>query len=196
MESFYTEVTPDPVEDPENLGGRRFFLDLLETVIFSVALFFLINAVTARIRVESVSMQPTLYENDFVLVNRVAYKLGSPQRGDVIVFRYPRNPDSEPYIKRVIGLPGDQVLVSDGVVYINGNPIREPYIKAAPAYSGKWQVPQDELFVLGDNRNNSSDSHSWGMVPLNYVIGKAEAIYLPPSHWRILHQAAAAAAQP
>lgn len=196
MDSFYSEITPVPTKPAEEIGGGRFWLDLLETIIFSVALFFLINALTARIRVESISMQPTLYENDFVLVNKVAYKWGKPARGDVIVFRYPRNPSSEPYIKRVIGLPGEQIRVSDGMVYVNDTPLHEPYIKAPPAYTGAWQVPEGELFVLGDNRNNSSDSHAWGMVPISYVIGKAEAVYLPPSHWQILKHLSATAANP
>ena len=196
MNSFYTDITPDPIDNPDDASNKRFVFELIETIVFSVLLFVIINTVTARIRVESISMQPTLYENDFVLVNRVAYKLGQPQRGDVIVFKYPRNPDGEPYIKRLIGLPGDEVRVSGGKVYINGNALQEPYLKAVPAYEGAWQVPEGELFALGDNRNNSSDSHSWGMVPLNYVIGKAEFIYLPPIHWRILNQPAAFAAQP
>ncbi len=196
MESFFTEIYPDPLERSDHLWRGRFFLELLETVILSLVLFLGINAVSARIRVESISMQPTLYENDFVFVNKVAYQLGSPKRGDIVVFRYPRNPEGEPYIKRVIGLPGDEVNITGGVVYINGAPLHETYLKAAPAYSGTWRVPQNALFVLGDNRNSSSDSHSWGMVPYYYVIGKAEAVYLPVKHWQILNQPSAAAAEP
>jgi signal peptidase I len=159
MQNFHTEAFPDPDPAAPQTGGlRRFVLDVMETVLLSVVLFLAINAISARIRVESISMQPTLYEGDFVIVNRVAYKLGEPKRGDVVIFRYPPNPDDEPYIKRVIGLPGDNVRVGDGKVYINEVPLREPYIKAAPNYTGAWVVPEDSLFVLGDNRNNSSDS--------------------------------------
>ena len=96
----------------------------------------------------------------------------------------------------MIGLPGETVKVENGVVFVNDNPIREPYIKASPAYQGTWVVPEEYLFVLGDNRNSSSDSHSWGMVPLTNVIGKAEVIYLPVSHWRVLNPRIAAAAEP
>jgi signal peptidase I len=193
-----TQITQSEIETQaqESSPGslRRFFLDVLETVLLAVVLFLAINAISARIRVESISMQPTLYAGDFVIVNKVAYKIGDPGRGDVIVFHYPLDPEREPYIKRVIGLPGDEVFVGGGVVHVNGTPLREPYIKAPPSYEGTWQVPEGFLFVLGDNRNNSSDSHSWGMVPVENIIGKAEVVYWPPSEWQLLNQETAAAA--
>ena len=141
-------------------------------------------------------MQPTLYDGDFVIVNKLAYKLGDPSRGDVIIFRYPPDPDREPYIKRIIGLPGDQVRIADGMVYVNEVPLQEPYISAPPNYTGSWSVPEDSLFMLGDNRNHSSDSHSWGMVPLENVLGKALVVYLPVAHWQTLNPDTAAAAVP
>ncbi len=202
MDNYYPEADPDLDEPIVNDGKKgsfkRFLLDLTETLVLSVVLFLIINTISARIRIESISMQPTLYENDFVIVNRLAYKLGEPGRGDIIVFRYPPDPEREPYIKRVIGLPGETIKVAEGRVFVNDVQIREPYIKASPAYEGAWQVPEGYLFVLGDNRNNSSDSHSWGMVPIENVIGKAEVIYLPIAHWRVLNPniAAAAEAQP
>jgi signal peptidase I len=198
MESYRTE----PILEPEQPGGRfggfrRFVLDVLETALLSLVLFLAINAISARIRVESISMQPTLYAGNFVIVNKIAYKLGTPSRGDIIIFHYPPDPDREPYIKRVIGLPGDQVRVDDGNVYVNNTPLREPYISAAPAYEDTWQVPENSLFVLGDNRNSSSDSHSWGMVPMENVIGKAEVVYWPPSAWKALdNHPVAVAAEP
>jgi signal peptidase I len=173
---------------------RRIVADVLETVFLAIFLFLGINTISARIKVESVSMQPTLYEGDFVFVNKLGYRLGKPQRGDIIVFRYPPDPTQIPYIKRVIGLPGDQIVISNGEVVINGNRLTEPYIMAAPARGGSWTVPADSLFVMGDNRNNSSDSRSWGFVPYENVIGKAEVIYLPARHWAVLHQPSAAAA--
>lgn len=199
MDYYYTESfpDPDPHEIPEGEGGlRRMLVDILETVLLSVVLFLGINAVSARIRVESISMQPTLYAGDFVIVNKLAYKVGAVDRGDVIVFRFPPDPDREPYIKRVIGLPNDVVRISQGKVYVNENPLQETYIKAAPTYEGSWTIPANSLFVLGDNRNNSSDSHSWGMVPLDHVIGKAEVVYWPPTEWKVLNQAIAVAAEP
>ena len=190
-------LEPQPAgEQPVNkLGGwRRFVLDVLETALLSVALFLGINAISARIRVESISMQPTLYAGDFVIVNKLAYQLGTPGRGDVIIFRYPPDPTTTPYIKRVIGLPGDTVRVASGKVYVNDVPLNEPYIAAPPRYNDTWQVPPDSLFVLGDNRNSSSDSHTWGMVPIQNVIGKAEVVYWPPNAWKMLNQATAFAA--
>lgn len=198
MEHFETEIIPDPEPElpDENKGGsvRRFIIDVLETVVLSLVLFLGINAISARIRIESISMQPTLYAGDYVIVNKIAYKLGEPSRGDVVVFHYPPDPGREPYIKRVIGLPGDQVVVRDNQVLVNGVALDEPYINSAPNYDGEWSVPEDSLFVLGDNRNNSSDSHSWGMVPLKNVIGKAEVVYWPPAEWKVLNPNNAVAA--
>lgn len=188
-------VSPDALVEPTQ-NWKRLIFDILETVVLAVVLFLVINSISARIRIESISMQPTLFEGDFVIVNKLAYKLGDPGRGDVVVFRYPPDPDREPYIKRVIGLPGETIRVENGQVFVDGVLIREPYIKASPAYSGTWHVPEGFLFVLGDNRNNSSDSHSWGMVPTENVIGKAEVVYLPVSHWQVLNPRVAEAAQP
>lgn len=199
MEHFFTEQIPG--EDPGQLGSKKnqftqFLLELLQTIILSVVIFLVIDAVSSRIRVQSISMQPTLYEKDFVLVNKMAYRLGQPKRGDVIVFRVPINPDGEPYIKRVIGLPGESVRVQDGKVYINNIPQQESYIMAPPNYNGEWTVPLDAVFVLGDNRNSSSDSHHWGMVPLENILGKALVVYFPFEHWQFLNQVTAAAAEP
>jgi signal peptidase I len=96
----------------------------------------------------------------------------------------------------VIGLPGDTVTVEKGKVHINGEALLEEYIMANPSYQGTWTVPEDSLFVLGDNRNSSSDSHNWGMVPLENVIGKAELVYWPPEEWKLLNQDTAVAAGP
>ncbi len=175
---------------------RRIVMDMLETVALAVILFLGINAVSARIRVDSISMQPTLYAGDFVLVNKIAYWLGEHERGDVIVFYYPPKPDDIPYIKRIVGLPGDRVHIASGKVYINGEQLIEPYLKITTNRGGDWTVPPESLFVMGDNRNNSSDSRSWGFVPYKNVIGKAEVIYLPPKHWGWLDVEVAAAAQP
>jgi signal peptidase I len=186
LENYRTEIIPEPESPEEKRSGiLRFFLDILETVLLSVVLFFGINAVSARIRVDGYSMLPTLKNGEFVIVNKLAYKLGSPGYGDVVVFRFPRDPEQE-YIKRIIALPGDKVKVYGGKVYVNDQLIQEPYIAAAPNYQSEWQVPADTLFVLGDNRNNSSDSHNWGPVPMNDVIGKALLVYWPPQEWGII----------
>ena len=198
MDSLHTEIVPEqnPEQPPAPGGGRRMILDVLETLVLSVVLFLGINAVSARIRVESISMQPNLYAGDFVIVNKLAYKLGIPQRGDIIVFRYPPDPTQTPYIKRVIGLSGDQIHIADGKVYVNNQLLVEPYLQVNTSRGGDWTVPANSLFVMGDNRNNSSDSRSWGMVPMENVIGKALVIYWPPEDWELLHVASAVAADP
>ena len=179
----------------ENTEWKRFFLDLLETVGLALILFVVINTLTARVRVDGFSMLPTLHDGEFVLVNKLAYRMGTPARGDIIVFRSTASNDLD-LIKRIIGLPGDTIGVHNGQVSINGSPTNEPYINAAPNYQGDWQVPAGYLFVLGDNRNDSSDSHAWGFLPTQNVIGKALLIYWPPPEWALInHTQIVAAAQ-
>jgi signal peptidase I len=189
VDFWHAESVPDIVPEEQKPGWRRTILDTLETILLSLVLFLAINAVSERIRVESISMQPTLYPGDYVIVNKLAYRFNHrPDRGDVIVFRYPPDPEAIPYIKRIIGLPGDQILITDGKVYVNGQLVVEPYLVVSTNRGGDWTVPDGQLFVMGDNRNNSSDSRSWGFVPLENIIGRAELIYLPPQHWSFLHQ--------
>jgi len=185
--------TTDPKE--ERSGILRFLLDVLETIVLSALLFAAINAISARIRVDGFSMEPTLLNGEFVIVNKLSYKLGDPQYSDVIVFHFPRDPEQE-YIKRIIGLPGDLVRIADGQVFVNKKKINEPYITAPPKYQSEWKVAEGSLFVLGDNRNRSSDSHNWGTVPLDYVVGKALFIYWPPQAWGSIEQPQAASAAP
>ena len=194
MDDYRTELIPESEDQEQGSNFRKALIDILETIILSVVLFLGINLISARIRVESISMQPTLYAGNFVLVNKVAYKLGSPERGEVVVFRYPPDPEQVPYIKRIIGLPGDKVSIYDEKVYVNDQLLVEPYIASSTRQGGEWTVPSDSLFVMGDNRNNSSDSRSWGMVPMENVIGKALVVYWPPDKWGVLNFPAAVAA--
>lgn len=197
LEQYRSQMAPEPSDDPEPQTPRRFLFEVLETVLLSVLIFAGINTFSARIRVESISMLPTLSEGDFVFVNKLAYRLGEAQRGDVIVFRYPPDPEREPpYIKRVIGLPGDHLAIDGGQIYLNGELLQERYLnEALNQRDGEWQVPERALFVMGDNRNNSSDSRAWGSVPLGNVIGKAMVIYWPPEEWAVLNFPYAAAAE-
>ena len=185
------EVTA-PVEEKTNWG--RFLMDIVETVILAVVLFVGINAVSARVRVDGFSMRPTLEDGEFLLVDKVSYFFGDVKRGDIIVFHFPLNPDEE-LIKRVIGLPGDRIVVQNNQVFVNGQLLNEPYIFQAPLYSGEWLVLDDHLFVLGDNRNNSNDSKDWGMLPAENVVGKAVLIYWPPPMWDVLDHPEVLAAQ-
>jgi signal peptidase I len=171
------------IEQPAtpSMGKRllRFIGELIQTALIAVILFIVVNLVTARIRVEGISMEPSLLDGEFVVVNRLAYRWLEPKRGDVVVFYFPLDP-SRRFIKRIIGLPGDKVVIRDGQVYVNDFLIDEPYIANATQYQGEWKINPYEVFVLGDNRNNSSDSHRWGPLPTDEVIGKAVLVYWPP----------------
>jgi signal peptidase I len=188
-------ITETTQKKGKRSGFLSFLVDILETLVLSVVLFVSINIISARIRVDGASMEPTLFSGEYVVVSRLSYRLTSPQRGDIIVFHFPRNPMEE-YIKRVIGLPGDEVEVKNGTVYVNGQALDENYLEVKTNYAGTWQVPEGQLFVLGDNRNNSSDSHDWGTVPMDYVVGKAVLIYWPPPAWGLIDHASLAKAAP
>ncbi len=162
-------------------GLMRFIFDVLETLVISLVLFAGVNLISARIRVEGFSMEPTFHNGELVIVNKLAYRFSLPERGDVVIFHYPRNPKEE-FIKRVIGLPGEQISVRNGKVFINGQELEEPYIASPPNYTLEAIVPEGTVYVLGDNRNNSSDSHNWGSLPLDMIIGKAVFVYWPPSN--------------
>lgn len=194
-ESLVEMGIPEEKGSQGEATGWRLVLDIVETIVLSVLLFLAINAVSARIRVDGFSMEPTLMNGEFVIVNKLAYRIGEPTIGDVIVFHYPRDPQQE-FIKRVIGLPGDDVRITAGQVYVNNQALSEPYIAAPPRYDSQWEIPENSLFVLGDNRNNSSDSHNWGPVPLENVIGKAIIVYWPPSDWGFIDHATIVSAAP
>ena len=195
MENHQVEFMPEepvqqePAAAPETPKGRpawmSFLLETLQTIILALVLYFLIDSVIARVRVVNISMLPTLHQGEFLMVNKLAYRFGEVQRGDIIVFHYPQNP-AEDYIKRVIGIPGDTVKVDGGIVYVNNYPLNEPYISAPPTYNGEWKVPEGGVFVMGDNRNQSSDSHQWGDVPLQNIVGRALVIYWPLENIQIL----------
>ena len=183
--SSTTPVPTEPVKRRSTFGG--FLIETLQTVILAVVLYFLIDTVVARVRVENISMEPTLQSGEFVLVNKLAFRIGDIHRGDIIVFHYPQDP-SQDYIKRIIGVAGDVVDIHDQTVYVNNQALVEPYLMAEPLYNGEWTVPPNDLFVLGDNRNESSDSHSWGFVPDANVVGRALVIYWPLNELKILDQ--------
>jgi len=181
-----TKVVEITTQGSPERKAHGFWRDLIETILMAVVLFLLLNAATSRVRVYNISMQPTLHEGNLLVVNKLAYKLGEPKRGDIIVFHY-QGTVTEDYIKRVIGLPGDTVDVRGGIVRVNGQAITEPYIAELPGYTGTWKVPEGELFVLGDNRNHSSDSHDWGFVEQEWVVGRAIIVYWPLDRIRVLN---------
>ena len=188
MENFQPEqpVLEPTIETKKKSKLGSFFLEIFQTLIMALIFYFLIDSFFPRVRVENISMKPTLQPGELLLVNKLAYRLGEPHHGDVIVFHYPADP-SEDYIKRLVGLPGDEIRVEKGLVYINGQAMDEPYIAAPPAYNGSWIIPERMYFVLGDNRNQSSDSHSWGFVPENNIVGKALFVYWPLDQVKTLY---------
>jgi signal peptidase I len=170
--------------------------ETLEVIALAVLMFLAVRAVGQNFVVDGLSMLPTFRDGELLIVNRLAYRtfdlawipgidspawrpFGEPQLGDIVVFEFPRNPDRD-FIKRVIALPGQMVEVRDGFVYVDGVALDEPYTLDVPAYPfGPEVVPLGHIFVLGDNRNNSYDSHSWGMLDTSLIIGRADIRYWP-----------------
>lgn len=165
----------------------EFVMDILETIVFIGSLFIVVYLfILQPNQVKGASMDPTFATGDYIFTSKVTYKFRQPERGDVIVFRAPKNPDIE-YIKRIIGLPGDRVLIDNGNVYVNDTLLNESYLMAR---TNTWEggfiqngvevvVPEEELFVMGDNRPRSSDSREFGTIPLSSVIGQVFYRYFP-----------------
>lgn len=169
--------------------------ELIETILLTLVIFFMIRFAIENYRIEGYSMEPNFHDGQFLLVSKLNYLFGQPERGDVIIFRYPQNPKKN-FIKRVIGLPGEKVQIRSGKIFVNGVRIPEPYPFNFADYDwGPVTIGPDEYFVLGDNRPESSDSHSWGMLPAKNIIGKAWVSYWPPEEWSIVQHYSYAAGQ-
>jgi signal peptidase I len=183
--SVAEQTTPTRSETSAPSANRRaasaFVREIIETLLLTFFIFFIVNSLVGRYRIDGNSMNPTLLNGEYLLISNFAYQLDEPQRGEIIVFRHPRSELN--LIKRVIGLPGDTIQVQNGLVYVNNVPLDEPYIQSPPTYGSSWVVPDGQYFVLGDNRNNSSDSHAWGFLPADHILGKALIVYWPPSDW-------------
>ena len=167
----------------------KIFREVAITVLIAVAVFALLRLTVQSYTVVMSSMEPNFQEGECIMVNKVCYRSSGPQRGEVIVFNPPPPNDESryPFIKRVIGLPGDTVEIRDGKVFVNGTALQEEYIMAPPNYTmPATEVPENEYFVLGDNRNNSSDSHTGWTVPRDSIIGRAWFTYWPPGKWGIV----------
>jgi len=194
-----TQQTPlpqTPLQSPEPAPRKpNPWKDMLETILLAVIIFVIIQTLTVRVKVFNISMRPTLEEGYMVLVNKWAYRSQAPQRGDVVVF-HNQGQNNQDYIKRVIGIGGDNVEVRGRETYVNGIQLTEPYILERPNWTGSWTVPEGKIFVLGDNRNNSSDSQDWGFVDQTWVVGKAILIYFPFNHIQVLNHPDLLAANP
>ena len=151
-------------------------IEALKIVAFAFVISWGLRATVVDARVvPTPSMLPTIQIDDRLLVDKISYKFTDINRGDVVVFRPPLNVDQRgvDYVKRVIGLPGDQIEISDGKVFINERELNEPYEKEEPNYTyGPVIVPNETYFVMGDNRNNSNDSHYWGVLAKKNIVGK------------------------
>jgi len=201
---------PEPRHEPEPVRPRRgphlFVLgrELVETLLLALLIFLAVRSAVQNFKVEGDSMFPSLENGQYIIVNKLAYAqidlskfdwipffdagnspvhhlFGTPDRGDVIVFQSPTNPDRD-FIKRVIGVPGDTVEIRSGVVYVNGEPLVEPYITGRTGCPcGPWVVEPGTFFVMGDHRNNSSDSRVFNAIPEKSIVGKALFSYWPLS---------------
>lgn len=161
--------------------------ETLETLLLALIIFFGVKEfVLQNFRVEGQSMEPNFHTGQYLIVDKISYRLHSIERGDVIVFVPPKEANRD-FIKRVIALPGERVEIRQGRVLINGKLLQEPYITVSWNYTyGPQVVGENEYFVLGDNRNNSSDSRMWGLLPRKNVVGKAWLSYWPPQQWGLI----------
>ncbi len=177
------ESNAAPPEEPLRSGLKmmwQWLVELGETVLPAIVIAVLINLFLAQAtRVYGSSMEPNLHTDQRLVVEKVSYRLHGPHRGDVVVLRLPeRGP--ELLIKRVIGLPGETIEVRDGTVYINHQPLEEPYmVRSANGSYGPTIIPKGNVFVMGDNRGASNDSRVFGPVPLERVVGRAWVSYWP-----------------
>ena len=137
-------------------------------------------------QVSGYSMRPRIDSDEYVVINALAYRLGTPKRGDIVAFRHERSAPTV-YLKRVIGVPGDRIRIASGTVYVNGAALDEPYVRFRDARSfPELVVPRDAYYVLGDNRANSDDSRMWGFVAAHDLIGRALFGVWPPPHFGAL----------
>jgi signal peptidase I len=191
VEGPAADAVPAAAEGPSRRGRRRWGRIILREVLLPLAIAFTlaltVQATVAKpFEISTGSMNPTIMPSDRVLANRFIYHLKGVARGDIVVFDPPAELHSTvPFVKRVVGLPGDVVEVRAGKLFVNGQPF---YVEGAavPRYTyGPTVVPADRVFVLGDNRNNSVDSHVWGFLPKSAILGQVFMTYWPPEHLRL-----------
>ena len=169
------QVKEELVAWVKTLMSAAVYAVLIVTFLFQVA------------RVEGQSMAPTLEDQDRLIVNKLVYRIGEPRRGDIVMLYYPLNPEKS-FVKRVIAEEGDTVRIVDGRVYVNDIPLKDDYVASEYRSHDDWGpqvIPEGYDFVMGDHRNNSSDSRHWGMVPKKYIIGKVQIRWWPVPSARV-----------
>lgn len=160
-------------------GLRDWFKDFLRALVFFLVLQ---TYVVQGFVIEGACMEPELHSREKIIVNKMIYHLQEPEIGDVVVFAYPLEPGKD-FIKRIVGIPGDVIEIKDGYLYRNDKKMQEPFVKEYVFGSfGPVRVPADKLCVMGDNRNNSHDSRSWGLLDRKMVKGRAEFKFWPVNH--------------
>lgn len=204
-----TDTQDTSVDEPSEKKQSSMVREIVETLLLALIIFVAVRSVVLNFRVDGLSMSPSLENNEMLLVNRnvyfhfdtwavvdwlpfidheeenVVYPFHPPERGDIVVFDPPLDNAPKPYIKRVIGLPGETVSVHDAAVYIDGQRLNEPYLEGERSFcDGQREcpqvvVPEGSVFVMGDNRDNSQDSRKFGPVPVDRIIGKAWITYWP-----------------
>ncbi|MEM7798289.1 MAG: signal peptidase I [Chloroflexota bacterium] len=183
LEEGYPQSWTESVD--ESPPASTFAKEIIETLLFTFFVIWFVKTASQNFRIEGASMEPTLQEGQYLIINKLAYFLDEPERGDIIVLHFP-NDRSRDFIKRIIALPGDTIDINNGEVRVNGALIQEPYIKDPPGNNQSWVVPEDSFFVMGDNRRNSSDSRTWSYLPEEDIIGKAWVVYWPPQEWQLV----------
>ncbi len=174
-------IAPPLEAPPQQSRGmaRRIVRDVLETALFTIAIFLLVRSTIQPYRIAGSSMEPNFSERQFLLVNKLAYLLDEPARGDVVIFHHPDGSDLD-IIKRVIGVPGNTVEIRQGQLFINNLPATEPYPVLPATYDAPpVLVGTGMLYVLGDNRADSADSHTWGLLSQENLVGKTWLSLLP-----------------
>src|SRR5437870_1324045 len=181
-----------PVEPPDSLGpwrrmGREFVAGVQTLVSAAVYATLIVTFGFQVARVDGLSMAPTLEDHDRLIVNKLVYELGDPRPGDIVMLYYPLNPEKM-FVKRVIAKEGDTVRIVDGRVYVNDQPLHDDYVPNEFRSHDDWGpqvIQQGYYFVMGDHRNNSSDSRHWGPVPKKYIVGKVKVRWWPLQDARI-----------
>ncbi len=175
----------------------KFFLDIIETIVMALAIFVIVYLFLFQPhKVSGNSMFPNFHDVEFILTDKLSYRFNFPKKGDVVVFRSPQNKRFD-YIKRIIGMPKDTVLIENGYVYVNDQKINEAYLPEDFLTSGGQYipegllttVPENEYFVLGDNRNQSSDSREFGTIKKEDIVGRAFFRYWPPNRIGLIPKA-------